>query len=85
MFYPPEFFTHKRYNGEDLDIWRAALVLYEMVEGVMAFKTTEEIVEKKLVFCKESPVMFQFFLDLALHKNRKYRLNKKTVWRHNWF
>ena len=85
LYYPPEFFTHKRYNGEDLDLWGAALVLYEMVEGVMAFETTEEIAHKKLVFRKESSAMFRFFIKLALHKNRKCRLNKRTIWDHKWF
>ena len=84
MYYLPEFFTHKRYNGENLDIWGAALVLYEMVEGVMAFETTEEIIHKKPVFSKESSAQFKLFLDLALHKDPKCRLSYRTVWDHNW-
>ena len=85
LYYPPEFFTHKHYNGEDLDFWGSALVLYEMVEGVMAFETTEEIVHKKLVFCKESSAMFRFFIKQALHKIHKCRLNKRTIFNHEWF
>ena len=84
LYYPPEYFTHKRYSGEHLDFWGATLVLYEMVEGVRAFRFTDEITDDQPLFHKETSSLYKKFIDLALQKDRSNRLDIGTVWTQLW-
>ena len=83
-YYPPEFFTTGRYNGEELDFWGATLVLYMMIEGTNAFENKEEVVNKKLIVNRECSLLLRLFFYGALHKQRERRLNFYTVWDHHW-
>ena len=85
LFYPPEYFKFRCYKGEDLDFWSATLVLYTMVEGTQAFRTTGEIVFKQLYFHKTYTSMsYKEFIRQALHKIRTYRLNFDSIWHSTW-
>ena len=84
LFYPPEYFLHKRYTGEHLDFWGATLVLYEMVEDVMAFRFTDEIIDEQPPFHKDTSLLYKDFIDQALHKDRANRLDVTTVWTQPW-
>ena len=84
LYYPPEYFTHKRYSGEHLDFWGASLVLYEMVEGVRAFRFTDEITDDQPLFHKETSSLYKKFIDEALEKDRSNRLDIGTVWSQLW-
>ena len=85
LFYPPEYFIIRCYKGEDLDFWGATSVLYEMVEGTKAFRTTEEIKYKVLYFHNiYTSMSYKEFIRQALHKIRTYRLNFETIWHSTW-
>ena len=74
----------KRYRGADVDMWGAALVLYQMVEGVKAFETTQEIVSKSLEFRVESSESYKDFLRNMLEKDRFKRTHSYYL-RHHQF
>ena len=84
LCYPPEYFKTRRYRGEDLDFWGATLVLYMMVEGTIAFKTPEEIVNKQLTINSSSSLSYKTFIYQALHKEPTIRLNYNTIWNPVW-
>ena len=68
-----------------MDFWGATLVLYEMVEGVRAFRFTDEITDDMFpLFHKETSSLYKKFIDEALQKDRSNRLDIGTVWSQLW-
>lgn len=47
-FYPPEWFTHRRYEGRRVDAWSLGVLLFTMVEAEVPFQKEKDIVECNL-------------------------------------
>ena len=68
----------------ELDLWGANLVLYEMVEQVLAFRSLGDITDATPMFYKQTSLKYKTFIDQALHKDRDERVGEWTVWTHEW-
>ena len=86
LCYPPEYFKTKCYNGEELDFWGAALVLYSIVECICEpFETANDVMHKKLLLCNnKTSKHYKDFIQGALCKHRERRFNFETVWHQTW-
>ena len=81
---PPEFFAGNKTTGEDQDKWSVALVLYRIVEGSVAFKNIEEIMNCGLHPSKRFTPNLWNFLTTMLDKNPKKRLDGEELISHSW-
>ena len=83
--YPPEYWTQGSYNGEQLDKWGAALVLYFISEGRIAFRNECEVVNKPVMFYNpNNSKMYHDLLSRLLTKDPAARLCY-NVTQHPWF
>lgn len=86
-FYPPEWFTHRRYFGRRVDAWSMGVLLYTMVEAEVPFQKENDIVECKLRH-KRAARLSDSCLHLIrwmLQKDQNMRPTIQQALTHPWF
>lgn len=71
-------------TGEGLDRWCAALVLYFVLEGRIAFNSRGEITTKSLPLSRPHSDAYLDFIKHMLHKHPEHRLNSYGINNHLW-
>ena len=83
--YPPEFFRGDYFTtGESLDRWCVALVLYNVLEGTIAFDSQDEITTKPLILSNNHSPEYLDFIRQMLHKNGLNRFDSYGIINHSW-
>ena len=86
-FYPPEWFTERRYEGRKVDAWSLGVLLYTMVEAEVPFQKEEDIVRCELRHKRlrgAESALCRDLIRLMLQKNQSKRPSLEEVLRHPW-
>ena len=87
-FYPPEWFTERRYEGRQVDAWSLGVLLYTMVEAEVPFQKEEDIVRCQLKHKRlhgAGGEVCRNLIAAMLQKERAKRLSLENVLQHPWF
>ena len=87
QWFPPEYFVHRRYLGEDVDLWGAGLLVNFCLEGTCPFNDEVEVVHKDLIFGTRQQISWNCvdFQDRISSKEVNVRLKRDQIKHHPWF
>lgn len=86
-FYPPEWFTHRRYYGRRVDAWSLGVLLYTMVEAEVPFQKEKDIVECNLRHKRGAHLSnsLKHLIAWMLQKDQEMRPTIEQALAHPWF
>nr|XP_039272933.1 serine/threonine-protein kinase STE20-like [Styela clava] len=86
-FYPPEWFTHRRYYGHRVDAWSLGVLLYTMVEAEVPFQKEKDIVECNLRHKRAAHLSdsCKHLIAWMLQKDQDMRPTIEQALAHPWF
>ena len=84
---PPEYYTHKYFTSDGLNVWSIGNIIYELLFAAQPFHSVQDIIHKDIIFPqhqKNISLNVKLFIEWSLEKNIVDRMKFKQMLHHPW-
>merc|ERR1711981_112069 len=83
-FYPPEWFSQRRYWAMSATVWSLGVLLFDMLQGEIPFKNSDRILENRPLFKEPISGEARQLLRWMLCNDYRKRPSLVQILEHSW-